>query len=217
METSFKENNFLLFPQTIEGCKSLVTYFKQSSLYCRLEKSLKQESESRWNSKLEMLESISDQFEMIYDLLTEKDQLERVEIIDITIVEILINFLKKFHEASECLEASKYPTIHLVLPWYKTLLIHCQISSSDDEILKQIKLVVNQKIIDKIKIHDLYKLALFFDPRMKQLKILESYDAEWVKNEIRHQYEILSFQLASDKNNDDGSGEDDRPIKRKKI
>ncbi|CAH1769844.1 475_t:CDS:2, partial [Entrophospora sp. SA101] len=164
------------------GCKSLVTYFKQSSLYCRLEKSLKQESESRWNSKLEMLESISDQFEMIYDLLTEKDQLERVEIIDITIVEILINFLKKFHEASECLEASKYPTIHLVLPWYKTLLIH----------------------------------SLFFDPQMKQLKILESYDAEWVKNEIRHQYEILSFQLASDKNNDDGSGEDDRPIKRKK-
>ncbi|CAJ0839348.1 5834_t:CDS:2, partial [Entrophospora sp. SA101] len=137
------ENNFLLFPsiiQTIKGCKSLVTYFKQSSLYCRLEKSLKQESESRWNSKLEMLESISDQFEMIYDLLTEKDQLERVEIIDITIVEILINFLKKFHEASECLEASKYPTIHLVLPWYKTLLIHCQISSPDDEILKQIKL-----------------------------------------------------------------------------
>ena len=94
--------------------------------------------------------------------MTEKDQLERVEIIDITIVEILINFLKKFREASECLEASKYPTIHLVLPWYKTLLIHCQISSSDDEILKQIKLVVNQKIIDKIKIHDLYKLALFF-------------------------------------------------------
>ena len=38
---------------------------------------------------------------------------------------------------------------------------------------------------------------------MKQLKILESYDAEWVKNEIRHQYEILSFQLASDKNNED--------------
>ena len=116
METSFKENNFLLFPsiiQTIEGCKSLVTYFKQSSLYCRLEKSLEQESESRWNSKLEMLESISDQFEMIYDLLTEKDQLERVEIIDITIVEILINFLKRFCEASECLEASKYPTIIL--------------------------------------------------------------------------------------------------------
>ncbi|CAH1758786.1 5927_t:CDS:2 [Entrophospora sp. SA101] len=86
----------------------------------RLEKSLKQESESRWDSKLEMLESISDQFEMIYDLLTEKDQLER----------------------------------------------------------------------------------------MKQLKILESYDAEWIKNEIRHQYEIILFQLASDKNNDDGSGED---------
>ncbi|CAH1764835.1 1168_t:CDS:2, partial [Entrophospora sp. SA101] len=53
---------------------------------------------------------------------------------------------------------------------------------------------------------------------MKQLKNLESYDAEWVKNEISHWYGIFSFQLASDKNHDDGSGEDDiRPIKRKKI
>nr|CAG8564771.1 2964_t:CDS:2 [Entrophospora candida] len=107
----------------IFGCKSLVTYFKQSSLYCRLEKSLKQESESRWNSKLEMLESISDQF------------------------------------SSECLEASKYTTI-----------------SSCTSL-------------------------------MKQLKILESYDAEWVKNEIRHWYGIFSFQLASDKNHDDDNDE----------
>nr|CAG8505965.1 488_t:CDS:1 [Entrophospora candida] len=49
---------------------------------------------------------------------------------------------------------------------------------------------------------------------MKQLKILESY-AEWVKNKTRHQYEILSFQLASDKNNGSGSEGDIRPIKKK--
>jgi len=42
-------------------CKFLVTYFKQSSLNLRLEKSLKQESETCWNSKLEMLKSINSQ------------------------------------------------------------------------------------------------------------------------------------------------------------
>src|SRR6185369_2201569 len=111
-----------------------------------------------------MLESISYQFEIICELLAEKNQLEQVEDIDITIVELLVNFLRKFREASECLEASKYPTIHLVLPWYKILLSHCEVSSSDNEISKQIKLVIRQKISDKIKIHDLYKLTLFFDP-----------------------------------------------------
>lgn len=185
----------------------MVTYFKQSSLYCKSEKSLKQDSDSRWNSKLEMLESISDQFEIICELLTEKNQMERVENIDIKIVESLINFLKKFREASECLEASKYPTIHLVLPWYKILLSHCEVSSLDDEILKQIKLVVGQKILDKIKIHDLYKLTLFFDPRMKQLKILDLSDAEWVKTEIRYQYDILSSQLDNNESGDDNDNE----------
>jgi hypothetical protein len=62
--------------KTLRECKSLVTYFKQSSLYSRLEKSLKQESESRWNSKLEMLESVYDQFETITNLLDEKDELQ---------------------------------------------------------------------------------------------------------------------------------------------
>jgi hypothetical protein len=44
---------------TIKECKSLVTYFKHSSLNSKLGKSLKQEVETRWNSKLEMLESIN--------------------------------------------------------------------------------------------------------------------------------------------------------------
>ena len=64
---------------TLKECKSLVTYFKQSSLYSKLEKSLKQETETHWNSKLEMLESINDQFEAITNLLDEKNELNQIE------------------------------------------------------------------------------------------------------------------------------------------
>ncbi len=60
----------------IKGYKSLVIYFKQTSLYSRLEKSLKQEFESHWNSKLEMFESINDQFEIITNLFNERNELD---------------------------------------------------------------------------------------------------------------------------------------------
>ncbi len=53
-----------------------------------------------------MFESINDQFEEITNLLSEKDELDCIDTIDINILQILINFLKKFHEVSDCLKAS---------------------------------------------------------------------------------------------------------------
>jgi len=120
---------------TIKECKSLVTYFKQSSLNSKLNKSLKQESETRWNSKLEMLESINDQFDLITNILIERDEECKLEKIDINIVQILIKFLSKFREASDFLEGSKYLTLHMIIPWYKTLLEYCKADLLDDEIL----------------------------------------------------------------------------------
>ena len=209
LDTSFKENNFQLSSiiNTIDGCKSLVTFFKQSSLYSKLEKTLKQESKTRWNSKLEMLESVYDQFETIYNLLEERDELYRLEDVDLQTLENLVIFLKKFKEASQCLEASKQPTLHLVIPWYKSLLMHCQINPSDHETLKQMKEVVAEKIIEKIIINDLHKLAIFFDPRMKQLKILDPNDANWVRSEIRSQ----CFDISIQNNNGDDNDSDNNP------
>jgi hypothetical protein len=125
----------------------LVTYFKHSSLNSRLKKSLKQEVETRWNSKLEMLESINDQLETISEILSERNELGRIEKIDVNVLQILINFLKKFWEASNFLEGSKYPTLHMVIPWYKTLLDHCKVNISNNDILIEIKSVVKQIII----------------------------------------------------------------------
>jgi hypothetical protein len=202
--------------KTLRECKSLVTYFKQSSLYSRLEKSLKQESESRWNSKLEMLESVYDQFETITNLLDEKDELHRIENIDLNVLQILINFLKKFREASNFLEGSKYPTLNMVIPWYKILMNHCKVNISDNDILIKIKSVGENIMKAKFKIENLHKLALFFDPRMKQLKALELSDIMWVKTQIRNQ---CIFQIDND--SDDSVETEytiqERPKKRKKT
>lgn len=199
---------------TIKECKSLVTYFKHSSLNSKLEKSLKQEVETRWNSKLEMLESINDQFEEISDILSERDELNRIEKIDSNVLEVLVNFLKKFREASDFLEGSKYPTLHMVLPWYKTLKDHCKVNISDNDILIQIKSVVETVMLNKLKIENIHKIAVFFDPRMKQLKILEQSDALWVKNQIRNQCNSLISPIINEESDDSINTVQERPPKK---
>lgn len=172
---------------TIKECKLLVTYFKQSSLNSKLPKSLKQEVETRQNSKLVILESINDQFEEISGLLLERNEFNKVENIDLNVLKILINFLKKFQEASDFLEGSKYPTLHIVIPWYRILQEHCKINISDNDALIQLKSVVRQIMLNKLKIENIHKIAVFFDLRMKQLKILEQSDALLVKDQIKKQ------------------------------
>lgn len=217
MSNSFQDKNFEKYPSlinTLKECKSLVTYFKQSSLNSKLEKSLKQESETRWNSKLVMLESINDQFEAIRNILIEKEEESRIENIDLNILQNLITFLRKFREASEFLEGSKYPTLCMIIPWYKALLNHCKADLSDDEILTHIKYVVEQKMKSKIKIEDIYKIAVFFDPRMKQLKILEESDVKLVKNKIRSQ--CASITNKDDESDDSTATVQEKPIKKRR-
>lgn len=180
----------------------MVTYFKHSNLNSKLDKTLKQEVETRWNSKLEMLKSINDQFEAITELLSEKNELERIQNIDQSILQILVNFLTKFQEASDFLEGSKYPTLHMVIPWYRILMDYCKVSISDNEALVQIKTVVEQIMRNKLKIENIHKISVFFDPRMKQLKILEQDDIIWVKNQIRSQCTNLLSQVTNDSESD---------------
>lgn len=200
---------------TIRECKLLVTYFKHSTLNSRLEKSLKQEVETRWNSKLEMLESIYSQYNEISDILSGRDELGKIEKIDQNILQVLVNFLQKFKEASDFLEGSKYPTLHMVIPWYKILMNHCKVNISDNEVLIQIKSVVEQIMLNKLKIENIHKIAIFFDPRMKQLKILEQADATWVKDQIKNQCANLASQFTNDDESDDSSNTiQERPSKK---
>jgi len=56
----------------MEQCKALTTFFKHSGLQLRLKRSLKQECETRWNTKLEMIASVLDGFEDIQTILLER-------------------------------------------------------------------------------------------------------------------------------------------------
>lgn len=100
----------------IEQCKSLTTFFKHSGLQLRLKQSLKQECETRWNTKLEMVKSVLNAFEDIQSTLLERGEMHRMSHISKDILQMLVQFLQPFKQATEELGGSKYCTINFSGP-----------------------------------------------------------------------------------------------------
>ena len=109
--TSDESNTTL--KQMVVSCKELVAYFKRIGEIegvC----TLKQEVETRWNSKYTMLQSILKECK-ICDILHKKGGMHRLQNIDFGDIQALCTFLEPFKEAFEILEGSLYVTFHGVL------------------------------------------------------------------------------------------------------
>lgn len=98
------------------------------SLYFRLQKaldqSLKQSVETRWNTRLAMLQSVNDALRSgrLHDILLRRNELRYLNNIDCELLEDIIQLLKPFDEATRHLSTDQTPTLHLVLPTKATLL-----------------------------------------------------------------------------------------------
>jgi len=79
-----------------------------------------------------MLESINDQYDAIYDALTERRELHYIYAIDRDLLREVLGFLQHFKVASEKVCSEKKPTLHLVVPFQHRLPSSvCQESATD--------------------------------------------------------------------------------------
>jgi hypothetical protein len=101
----------------IDGVKKLVEWFKHSNMQCKLEKTLKQENATRWNSMLRSLVSVYDMYSEVTDILEDKNKLDKLQDIPKKLLTDLINFLNRFQQATESLEQFKQPSLHKVVYW----------------------------------------------------------------------------------------------------
>lgn len=109
-----------------------------------LEHTLKQAIETRWNSKLQMLQSIQAALRSgkLHSVLLQRRELRYLQNIDSDLLEDLIKLLEPFDEATRHLSCESQPTLHLVLPTKATLLRGLTVKSEDSAIVKEvIKLV----------------------------------------------------------------------------
>jgi hypothetical protein len=63
----------------IDGVKKLVEWFKHSNMQCKLEKTLKKENATQWNSLLRSLVSVYDMYSEVTDILEDKNKLDKLQ------------------------------------------------------------------------------------------------------------------------------------------
>lgn len=105
--------------RVIDDCSSLVTHFKRTGLQSSLDTTLKKDVDTRWNSIVEMLNSIKSNKEMIVKLLLDRNEEHWINGLSFSLIDDLCAILMPFKFGSEQLSADKQPTLHLVLPFLK--------------------------------------------------------------------------------------------------
>ena len=105
-----------------------------------LDETLKQAVETRWNSRLHMLESINDALKSgkLHKILLQRKELRFLNHIDSELLEEIIELLKPFDKATRELSTDQNPTLHLVLPTKATLLKNMEIQDEDSAIVKEV-------------------------------------------------------------------------------
>lgn len=155
----------------IDKCKSLVTYLKKSGAVVNLDYAVVQECETRWNSKVAMMQSVIKQYRDIQAAMEEKGQEERLDGIDLDVLNTVTQFLLLFKDASDELEGEKYPTIQQVILWFFKLKKHCEPHYGDPEYMVFIRARALKYLQEKLSLTITHKLGTFLNPRFKSLKM----------------------------------------------
>ena len=156
--------------KTVNASKALATYCKKSGLNNKLSCSIKQSNETRWNSLLVMLKSIKKVETEVKDLLEEVGEIKRLDEIDFALIDILINFLEPFQQATLALEGDLYPTSHHVFQWYTKLERSVRKNAADSPILDFLKERASHALHDKFIVTPLHKMAFMFNPKFKSMR-----------------------------------------------
>ena len=125
-----KKSPFLLSTEAepvlklFKEAKSLISYLKQAYLYRRLSVAPVQACETRWNSNIDMLDSIIRLYPELESILSERDALDKLPT-PLEFLQAVANFLRPLKEATKALEGSQSPTIHLVAPYFFAVKEHC--------------------------------------------------------------------------------------------
>lgn len=150
---------------SISGVKNIVTYFKRAGLNYKLKNTLKQENDTRWNSKLTMLESYIKSSSEAKKILVDKDQVDKLIGINDSAVVELISFLKPFKECTEAWSYDKAPTIQNVVLRVVKLREHIQELPSDSAEIRKLKAQAKLCLDEYLELDDIYYAACMLNPR----------------------------------------------------
>lgn len=173
----------LIIQKTFMNCKKIVRHLKQSGKSNELSKAVVQDCGTRWNYRLDMLQSVIQQHSEIIQLLSKKQRENWV--VDIELASEIITFLKLFKEACKSMEGDTYCTSNKILLWWAELWEHLNEESCTRPSMKTVFGIAKKYFKKKFSINMDNKIDCFLDPRYRELKMLSSIERNKVFSEIK--------------------------------
>ncbi|KAL4119444.1 hypothetical protein QTP88_012253 [Uroleucon formosanum] len=187
-------------------CKNLVKFMKSSGKNSQLSTVLVQEVETRWNTRLLMLESIEKSLPEIIKIHGEF--FCRLQNINRDLLQSLITFLKIFKNASDELEGDKKPTIQKVV-LFKCLIknnlikyANLEINNLDENVevnIDSIMKILGNKALtildNKFQLSDVHEIAVFLWPKFKMLKMFSEENGERSRILGDIELRLLKFEI----------------------
>lgn len=175
----------------------LVRYMKTSHAGAEMTSKLKIFPETRFNYAHDMLESIHTNYDQVYEILVEKEQVtgkddltDKITCLPKDKLKTICDFLAFFKEATTEIEGDKKITIHKVWPVLRMLRANLQPNRSDCDLIASMRAVglnyitkpENQQYFEPSLRH---KLALFLNPCMNQMSFLSFRGKPYINNEYK--------------------------------
>lgn len=159
---------------TIESCSDLVRYLKISGHNNEFHKTMKSAVPTRFNSVLDMIDSIIDNWQRLNEVLNRENEMNRLQNINLIMIKELSKFLKPFKHWSNYCEQSKSPSLYVVWIAIDSIIKHCAIKETDEHLITLMKVKCLCYIEKKFVLHKFHRIATFLNPNFKTLKFASS-------------------------------------------
>ena len=188
-------------------CKKLVTHFKKSTkeTYKLREKQemlqlpqhmLIQDCVTRWGSTLAMLERLMEQQAPIAAVLMDgKVRHLMPEGEEWSVIEVLVDILKPFQQATEAMGAVSYPTLSTVKPLlYKLVNRTLEVKENDTVVVKEVKRNIKRDLQERYStpsVARILNITTFLDPRYKELPFLDQLTRRRIIDEVQDELLVM--------------------------
>ncbi|KAG4078080.1 hypothetical protein HA402_002131 [Bradysia odoriphaga] len=173
----------LIIQKTLMNCKKIVRHLKQSGKSNELSKAVVQDCGTRWNYRLDMLQSVVQLHSEIMPLLSKKRREDWS--VDIELANEIITFLKPFKEACKSMEGDSYCTSNKILLWWAELSEHLNEEICTRPSMKIVFRIARKFFKKKYSINMDNKVDCFLDPRYRELKMLSDVERNEVFAEVK--------------------------------
>jgi hypothetical protein len=200
LKNTFSDSNEVIknIKENMDKVKIVVTLMKRKGLmrkFAEKHKSIPQEVETRFNSKFQMIKVFSDMFENLktFSLIDKELQISLLSVNEEILKEIL-PLLEILNTSTQYISQNTVPTVHAVILIKRRILAQLEVEETDNEIIKILKETLKQNVEKYFKIHLIHKIAIFFDPKLKDLKLLDENERKEVIESLTQTMRSLTSQ-----------------------